>query len=249
MNFFIKESEIRPGNRGGRDQFKWDSVRLMSGKERECYLGASQSIGFLDKGGKWRKRDWWQKSEIEDKSINKDELKKELDLVKQEEQRLLRETLYPGQKEKKSSATSHSNDFKIKLSDYEMKEMLKKDAKFAPDDNKLHDFYNENEERKAGLGMKQIVSFRTKPYGVNENLSKLEGINTHSEIDNNPYLINKNIANDNVVNKYEKLDKEDKKHSKKKNKKRSRSRSRSKSHKKSKKSKKHKKRSRSRSRS
>jgi len=34
-------------------------VRLMSYKDRECYLGASEKLGYLDKGGKWRKRDWW----------------------------------------------------------------------------------------------------------------------------------------------------------------------------------------------
>jgi len=31
----------------------------MSYKDRECYLGASENLGYLDKGGKWRKRDWW----------------------------------------------------------------------------------------------------------------------------------------------------------------------------------------------
>jgi hypothetical protein len=32
----------------------------MSYKDRECYLGASEKLGYLDKGGKWRNRDWWQ---------------------------------------------------------------------------------------------------------------------------------------------------------------------------------------------
>ena len=32
---------VRGGNRGGWDQFKWDDVRLMSYRDRECYLGAS----------------------------------------------------------------------------------------------------------------------------------------------------------------------------------------------------------------
>ncbi len=51
---------IRDGCRGGRDMFKWDDVRLMPYKERECYLGASVKLGYLDKGGRWRKKDWWQ---------------------------------------------------------------------------------------------------------------------------------------------------------------------------------------------
>lgn len=31
---------IRPGARGGRDQFNWEDVKSMQLKERECYLGA-----------------------------------------------------------------------------------------------------------------------------------------------------------------------------------------------------------------
>jgi hypothetical protein len=41
----------------------------MSYKDRECYLGASSKLGFLDKGGKWRRRDWYNKTgEIEETS-------------------------------------------------------------------------------------------------------------------------------------------------------------------------------------
>jgi hypothetical protein len=51
--------EIREGNRGGRDLFSWEDIRLVSYKDREMYLGHTSKLGFLDKGGKWRKRDWW----------------------------------------------------------------------------------------------------------------------------------------------------------------------------------------------
>lgn len=50
---------VRGGNRGGKDQFKWENVRTLAYKDRECYLGSTVAIGFLDKGGKWRKKDWW----------------------------------------------------------------------------------------------------------------------------------------------------------------------------------------------
>lgn len=57
-------SSNQPGRvRGGHDQFNWDQVKLMSYKDRECYLGASCKVGFLDKGGKWRKRDWYNKGD------------------------------------------------------------------------------------------------------------------------------------------------------------------------------------------
>lgn len=53
---------IRDGNRGGRGLFSWEEVRVMSYRDRECYLGSTSSLGFLDKGGRWRKKDWWVKN-------------------------------------------------------------------------------------------------------------------------------------------------------------------------------------------
>jgi hypothetical protein len=32
-------------------------------RDREMYLGNSAKIGVLDKGGKWRKKDWYLKRE------------------------------------------------------------------------------------------------------------------------------------------------------------------------------------------
>ena len=85
MDFFIKEENVRPGHRGGRDQFKWDNVRLMNNKERESYLGASQSIGFLDKGGKWRRRDWWLDHKPENILKEKDLIDEKSEVRKREE--------------------------------------------------------------------------------------------------------------------------------------------------------------------
>jgi len=66
----------------------------MSYKDRECYLGASQTLGYLDKGGKWRRRDWYVQSTKETKTqadINtrKEKLKKEVELKKAEEKALM----------------------------------------------------------------------------------------------------------------------------------------------------------------
>lgn len=56
---------IRGGNRGGWSLFEWDKVREMPYRDRQMYLGNSAKIGILDKGGKWRKKDWYmQKNEI-----------------------------------------------------------------------------------------------------------------------------------------------------------------------------------------
>lgn len=57
------EGVIKGGTRGGRDQFQWESLRSMGLKERESYLGISSKIGYLDKGGKWRKGDWYKRPE------------------------------------------------------------------------------------------------------------------------------------------------------------------------------------------
>ena len=130
MSFFIKEENVRPGNRGGRDLFKWDDIRLLNNKDRESYLGVTQSIGFLDKGGKWRKRDWWLEFDPNKKS-DREMMKMEQDLIRKEEDKMFQEMLNPNLKNKpvgKSapSATPTENNSKAKLTDYEWKEMMKK---------------------------------------------------------------------------------------------------------------------------
>ena len=102
MSFFIKEENVRPGNRGGRDLFKWDDIRLLNNKDRESYLGATQSIGFLDKGGKWRKRDWWLEYNPNNKTDH-DLIKFEKEQIKKEEERHLKETLNPNLKNKNNN--------------------------------------------------------------------------------------------------------------------------------------------------
>ena len=74
----------------------------MSYKDRECYLGASQTLGFLDKGGKWRKRDWYAHGKDDDimdgkrkltpaeiEQDRKDKLRAEVELKKREETALM----------------------------------------------------------------------------------------------------------------------------------------------------------------
>ena len=93
---------VRGGNRGGHDQFEWDNVKLMSYKDRECYLGASATLGFLDKGGKWRRRDWYANtkqeglgSSVKNQQSNEEEerrkqkIKAEIELKKKEELALM----------------------------------------------------------------------------------------------------------------------------------------------------------------
>lgn len=210
MNFFIKEENIRPGNRGGRDQFNWNDVRLMNNKDRESYLGVTQSIGFLDKGGKWRKRDWWQSSE-HTKKLDLEGLKAEREKIKKEEEKMLRESL-GGPKEKAQPPPARVEGG---LTDYEWKELMKKEANFHKGDEKLNEFY-EDDEHKAGLGMKTLISFKANPYekSVINGLSKLEGYNINTlggdkdlskYLDDEDVIPNENQKDDKektIVNKY-----------------------------------------------
>jgi hypothetical protein len=252
MDFFIKEENVRPGNRGGRDQFKWDNVRLMNNKERESYLGVTQSIGFLDKGGKWRRRDWWLHEP--EKANTQDSLNKEREEIRRREEQQWQEALNPGKTKSKQNQTHVAAPGQHKLTDYEWKELMKKEGNLAPDDSKLFEFY-QNDEKKAGLGMKQTYSFRTNPYENSKDLVRLEGNvkidnqdnkERKEELDENPYLkevTNKPKTNvSKYVNEYINEVKSNKKTENKKEKHKSRSRS------KDKKRKKEKSKSRSRSR-
>src|SRR5574343_109491 len=82
---------IRDGNRGGRGLFSWEDVRVMSYKDRECYLGSTVNLGFLDKGGRWRKRDWWTKTP--DPNQNAQSLQDEIKQIQEQEKRQLDEAL------------------------------------------------------------------------------------------------------------------------------------------------------------
>lgn len=77
----------RGGTRGGRDQFQWDDVQQMSYKDREQYLGFSTKIGYLDKGGQWRKKDWWIRPEEKGNDAKSQRQDEQLRREKQEAKR------------------------------------------------------------------------------------------------------------------------------------------------------------------
>ena len=65
-----KNAQKKQTMKGGTADFNWEDVRYMNYKDRECYLGYTVKIGFLDKGGKWKKKDWWTKGDESDKDDN-----------------------------------------------------------------------------------------------------------------------------------------------------------------------------------
>ena len=109
MDFFIKESNIRGGNRGGKNLFNWNDVRLLSSRDRQSYLGATQALGLMDRGGKWYKRDWWTHYNTpvnvygqKDKLNNREALLEEQKEIRLKEREKLNEFIY-GKKKKNTS--------------------------------------------------------------------------------------------------------------------------------------------------
>ena len=152
---------------------------MMNNKDRESYLGVSQSIGFLDKGGKWRKRDWWQTFKPDNK-INMKKLNEERDKIKQEEEQMLMNAIYGGSA---SKPVSTNND--KKLTDFQWEKIMKKNSSKVLSGNSInmYDYYDDDKHR-AGLGVKTTVSFRTNPYEKNEDLGRLNGINIDEKTNN-----------------------------------------------------------------
>ena len=126
MDFFIKEGNIRGGNRGGKNLFNWNDVRLLSSRDRQSYLGSTQALGLMDRGGKWYKRDWWTHYNTpvnvygqKDKLNNREALLEEQKEIRLKEKEKLNEFIY-GKKKKNNNLnlneaeifSQHSNQTK-----------------------------------------------------------------------------------------------------------------------------------------
>ncbi|CAK57443.1 unnamed protein product (macronuclear) [Paramecium tetraurelia] len=126
---------IRPGCRGGHDQFNWESLRTMKYHDREQYLGQTTIIGYLDKGGKWRKKDWYIKPEDRN-GLESNQLDDEFKRAKEEDERRIRIALGIEQPDEQKS-------MQVKLTKEEMAQLTKK--------SKI-DFDDELNNEKKGLG-------------------------------------------------------------------------------------------------
>ena len=123
----------------------------MSYKDRDCYLGASAQIGYLDKGGKWKRRDWYAHKSDEpkqDQQALKTQLQTERELKKKEDEALMnfklgiRDELTRDCEDIKQVLEKVRAKFVVgyqekasKLSEFEIKELTQRDAGAANIEN------------------------------------------------------------------------------------------------------------------
>ena len=190
MDFFIKESNIRGGNRGGKNLFNWDDVRLMPNRERQSYLGSTQALGLMDRGGKWYRRDWWTHY---DNKVNvyghKDRLNNRLALldeqkeIRKQEKEKLYEFIY-GKKKK--------NAININMNEIESV----KDSLYKTEINSTLSIPTKTEVtemRRPGLRMKnEIIPQKEKNFENKEKKNERESYVKKSANDANNNYDNKN---------------------------------------------------------
>ncbi|KAK1275409.1 hypothetical protein QJS04_geneDACA011746 [Acorus gramineus] len=107
----------RGGVRGGRDQFKWDDVKV--DKDRENYIGHS----IMAPVGRWQKgKDLhWYARDKKSMSADMEAAKEEIKRIKEEEEQAMREAL--GLAPKRASRPQGS-----KLDKYEYSELVKRSS-------------------------------------------------------------------------------------------------------------------------
>lgn len=57
----LSRESTREGVRGGREQFRWDSLQSQPHRDRQQYLGYSTKVGTVGKFGQFHTNDWWRK--------------------------------------------------------------------------------------------------------------------------------------------------------------------------------------------
>jgi hypothetical protein len=147
---------IRDGNRGGWSLFEWEKVRDMPYRDREMYLGNSAKLGVLDKGGKWRKKDWYLKRN----HLEGDELELQRNAAMRRDQ------------DRFNAALGITVEEDEKLTPAEMQIMLAR-IKGGKEDG---GFVENSEGATIGLGFdKTKVEIRAKPSTKVDNPHRLEG--------------------------------------------------------------------------
>ena len=173
MDFFIKETNIRGGNRGGKNLFNWNDVRLLSSRDRQSYLGSTQALGLMDRGGKWYKRDWWTHYNTpinvygqKDKLNNREALLEEQKEIRLKEKEKLNEFIY-GKKKKNTNLFINPDEILSHHGSIKLEKLDNKSTK--------KDFDNLS---RPGLGMiKNINKEKDNNEGKEKNQIETESLN------------------------------------------------------------------------
>lgn len=205
MSFFINENSVRAGNRGGKDRFNWEDVKVLNYKDRECYLGISEKLGRLDKGCKWIRNDWYlNKDKKNIVKLSKEEIKdleSEVKRIQEEEKKQMNEVLGIRTNETKTSSNNIQNSSNTnnkeddsflkrkELSKFEYNKLFGKDKEdFNQNDSSIN--YQVHEERKR-KGLINTEYNDPTYYNQNDNDYKRKGLGVESKKD---LVMNNGIA-------------------------------------------------------
>lgn len=146
-----RDSEFKPSNKqtmkGGTKDFNWEDVRYMNYKDRECYLGYTVKIGFLDKGGKWKKKDWWTQNNNKEKTeeeVERERMRQEIMVAKAEDEKRMRIALGQEKPEEEFALPMLNGD--------EAREITKKMKQEAQEEDTA-DYY----EKMGGIGFNSLA--------------------------------------------------------------------------------------------
>ena len=87
----LSKEPVREGVRGGREQFRWDSLKTQSHRDRQQYLGYTTKLGVAGRFGKYDTNDWWRSTKSD--SHDQPSLQAEKAEVKKMEEELMMEAL------------------------------------------------------------------------------------------------------------------------------------------------------------
>ncbi len=100
--------------KGGTKDFNWQGVKNMSYRDRESYLGYTVKIGYLEKGAKWNKSDWWIQGKDGQGQLTPEE---EIQMQKDKDEKMMRIALGLEEREE----------------EFELPQMTAEEAKFMTD--------------------------------------------------------------------------------------------------------------------
>lgn len=149
---WLMSQQIRPGARGGRDQFSWDKVK--EDKQRLNYLGSSIH-GLPDKFKKGPETFWYAKEtkSIPEKKSN--DIKSEIEAIKDKEKQIM-ETLLGGKSKSEKSEKKPCERTNHPENDSDVRNFNQENRQYRNNNRDFKDDYKKN--------YNYIKSYKNRPY-------------------------------------------------------------------------------------